>query len=189
MDDYILEAPVEIGGNAKTAFMLVRRDAHTQRLYVHAVVENDKLQAPSRPGQGPHSGAPGAIRNVARHIFGVNEGGNIRFSSGDHPRAARQIMNFINRNWRKGGGMHRNKEKPVSGWREARGLIPLNISVHCPGNQNFPQITIWVKGDSPWATNHDRLSPWRWADSSAAQLLPDPLQAEGKNTLHQGIGL
>ena len=135
MDDYILEAPVEIGGNAKTAFMLVRRDAHTQRLYVHAVVENDKLQAPSRPGQGPHSGAPGAIRNVARHIFGVNEGGNIRFSSGDHPRAARQIMNAINRNGGKAEGCIGTKKTPGNGWREARGLIPLNISVHCPGTK------------------------------------------------------
>jgi hypothetical protein len=86
MDAYILGAPVEIGGNAKTAFMLVRRDAHTQRLYVHEVVENEKLQAPSRPGQGLHSGAPGVIRNVAQQIFGVNDGGDIHFASGGQPR-------------------------------------------------------------------------------------------------------
>ena len=37
------------------------------------------------------------------------------------------------------------EKKPVNGWREIRGLIPLNIKVHCPGNTTFPQNQIWVK--------------------------------------------
>jgi len=85
--------------------------------------------------------------------------------------------------------VYRNKENPrqwlarSSGFNSPQHLGPLS------GHENFPQMKIWGKGDSPRATNHDRLPPWRWADSSAAQLLPDPLQAEGKTTLHQEIGI
>lgn len=73
-DAVVLVAPMTIAGHPHRAFMLLKRDANTKRLYVHEVVGMEKLLTLSRPGlASQHTGAAGAIRRVAQALYGVKD--------------------------------------------------------------------------------------------------------------------
>lgn len=101
---YVLGAPVEIGGKAYVAAMVVTQHEGRTGLYVHEVVLREKLQSAINTGAPAQSqgdiaqssrGNPGAIRSVLERIYAVNPGANpedvAHFGVSDAAEAAKNI--------------------------------------------------------------------------------------------------
>lgn len=101
---YVLGAPVEIGGKAYVAAMVVTQHEGRTGLYVHEVVLREKLQGAINTGAPAQSqgdiaqssrGNPGAIRSVLERIYAVNPGANpedvAHFGVSDAAEAAKNI--------------------------------------------------------------------------------------------------
>lgn len=101
---YVLGAPVEIGGKAYVAAMVVTQHEGRTGLYVHEVVLREKLQGAINTGAPAQSqgdiaqssrGNPGAIRSVLERIYAVNPDGNAddvaHFGVSDAAEAAKNI--------------------------------------------------------------------------------------------------
>lgn len=101
---YVLGAPVEIGGKAYVAAMVVTQHEGRTGLYVHEVVLREKLQSAINTGAPAQSqgdiaqssrGNPGAILSVLERIYAVNPGANpedvAHFGVSDAAEAAKNI--------------------------------------------------------------------------------------------------
>lgn len=70
---FVLAHPVKIDGDTFQAFVLIRKDINSSRLYVHEVVEIQKLQMLSKTGakakKQPHIRASRVIRSIAERLY------------------------------------------------------------------------------------------------------------------------